>query len=116
MECHYGNRHPLRASHPCAACVQSSCKRGVGAAIKDGHIKSIDDPITDCLPELKKSTYDGVTVRHLLQMASGVQWNETYTDPKSDCRAMLEVQHAQEPGGVLKLMASLPRAAEPGTK
>lgn len=96
--------------------VKSITATLIGAAIKDGHIKSIDDPITNYLPELKESAYDGVTVRHLLQMASGVQWNETYTDPKSDRRAMLEVQHAQEPGGVLKLMASLPRAAEPGTK
>lgn len=94
--------------------VKSITATLIGAAIKDGYIKNIDDPITDYLPELKDSAYDGVTVRNLLQMASGVKWNETYTDPKSDRRAMLEVQNAQEPGGVLKLMASLPREADPG--
>lgn len=96
--------------------VKSVTASLIGAAIQDGHIKSIDDQIVTYLPELKGSAYDGVTVRNLLQMASGVQWSEAYTDPKSDRRAMLEVQNAQIPGGVLKLMAKLPRAAEPGTR
>lgn len=88
----------------------------IGIALNDGYIKTIDDPIVTYLPKLKGSSYDGVTVRHILQMASGVAWNETYTDPKSDRRAMLAVQNAQVPGGVLELMAKLPRAAKPGTR
>jgi len=88
----------------------------VGAAIKDGYIDSIDDSVADYVSELKGSAYDGVSVRQLLQMASGVQWNETYTDPASDRRALLEAQIAQQPGGMLKVMAALPRAAKPGTR
>jgi CubicO group peptidase (beta-lactamase class C family) len=88
----------------------------VGAAIKDGYIKSIDDRVTDYLPRFKGSAYDGVTLRQLLQMASGVAWNETYTDPKSDRRRMLDAQIDQKPGEILDLMASLERAAEPGTR
>lgn len=96
--------------------VKSITATLIGAAIQDGHIKKIDDPIVQYLPDLKGSAYDGVTVRNLLQMASGVGWNETYTDPKSDRRRMLEVQNAQTPGGVLKLMSELPRAADPSTR
>ena len=96
--------------------VKSITATLIGVAIKDGYIKSIDDPVTKYLPQLAGSAYDGVSVRNLLQMASGVNWNETYTDPKSDRRRMLEVQNAQTPGGVLDLMAKLPRAAEPGTR
>lgn len=96
--------------------VKSITATLVGAAIKDGYIKSIDDPVTKYLPLLAGSAYDGVTVRNLLQMASGVKWNEAYTDPSSDRRKMLEIQNAQTPGGVLELMAKLPRAAEPGTR
>lgn len=96
--------------------VKSITATLIGAAIKDGHIKSIDDPITRYLPGLSRSAYDGVTVRNLLQMASGVSWSETYTDPNSDRRRMLEVQIAQKPGGVLELMAGLPRAAAPGSR
>jgi CubicO group peptidase (beta-lactamase class C family) len=96
--------------------VKSMCAALVGAAIEDGHIKSIDDPIVDYLPRFSGSAYDGVTVRHLLQMSSGVAWNETYTDPESDRRRMLQAQIAQNPGAILDLMAELPRAAEPGSR
>jgi CubicO group peptidase (beta-lactamase class C family) len=96
--------------------VKSMTAMLIGAAIHDGHIGSIDDPITDYLPRFEGSAYDGVTVRHLLQMTSGVAWNETYTDPSSDRRQMLEAQIGQQPGDILDLMASLPRAAEPGTR
>ena len=37
----------------------------VGAAVRDGYIKSIDDPVTRYIPELKGSGYDGVTVRQI---------------------------------------------------
>lgn len=88
----------------------------VGAAIRDGHIDGLDVPVVQYLPQFEGSAYDGVTVRQLLQMASGVAWNETYTDPGSDRRRMLELQIEQKPGAILDLMASLPRAAPPGTR
>ena len=88
----------------------------VGIAIKDGAIKSLDDTVVTYLPQLKGSAYDGVTVRHILMMASGVKWDETYTDPKSDRRKLLEFQIASnKPGAIFDLMKSLPRAASPGT-
>ena len=95
--------------------VKSVCAMLVGAAIQDGHIDSIDDTLVKYLPQFEDSAYDGVTVRQLLQMASGVRWVETYTDPTSDRRAMLDAQIGQQPGAILELMASLPRAAKPGT-
>lgn len=55
-----------------------------GAALKDGYIRSLDDKVTDYLPHLKGSSYDDVSVRNVLQMASGVEWNEDYADPESD--------------------------------
>ena len=56
----------------------------VGAAVKDGYIKSLDDKVTVYIPGLRGSAYDDVSVRQLLTMTSGVKWNEDYTDPKSD--------------------------------
>src|SRR5580704_12160214 len=50
----------------------------IGAAVKDGKIKSLDDAVTLYIPELKGSAYEGVTVRHLITMTSGVKWNESY--------------------------------------
>lgn len=95
--------------------VKSISSTLVGAAIKDRYISGIDDNIAKYLPELAGSAYDGATIRNVLQMSSGVKWDETYTDPKSDRRHMLNLQLAQEPGAIVKFMASLPRAGVPGT-
>lgn len=86
----------------------------IGAAIRDGAIKGEDSQVVDYVPALKGSAYDGVTVGQILGMNSGVKWDETYTDPASDRRALLKAQIAQVPGGLMKVMAALPRAAEPG--
>jgi CubicO group peptidase (beta-lactamase class C family) len=56
----------------------------IGAALKDGRIRSLDDKVTTYIKGLKGSPYDDVTVRHLLTMTSGLKWNEAYTDPASD--------------------------------
>jgi CubicO group peptidase (beta-lactamase class C family) len=87
----------------------------IGAAVKDGHIQSLDDPVVKYLPELAKTAYDGVTIRQLLHMASGVQWDETYGNPNSDRRKLLEYQINWEPGAILKYMGSLPRVGAPGS-
>ncbi|WP_211316806.1 serine hydrolase domain-containing protein [Arenicella xantha] len=86
----------------------------VGIAIKQGYIKSVDDPLTDYLPELVNSTYDKVTIKQLLQMTSGARWNEDHTNPHSERREVLELQIAQQPGAILRYMATLPQVAEPG--
>jgi CubicO group peptidase (beta-lactamase class C family) len=96
--------------------VKSFTASLVGAAIQDGHIKGLDDQVADYLPELRGSAYEGVSIRNLIEMASGVKWDETYTDPSSDRRRMLEIQNSQKPGGTLELMASLRRAALPGMR
>jgi CubicO group peptidase (beta-lactamase class C family) len=95
--------------------VKSITSSLMGAAIQDGHIQSIDDPVTKYVAKLKGSAYEGVSIRNLLQMASGVKWDETYTDPASDRRRMLNAQIAQRPGAIMDVMAKLPRAGAPGT-
>lgn len=87
----------------------------IGAALKQGLITSLSDAVTRYVPALAGSGYDAVTVRDVLMMASGVRWNETYTDPRSDRRRLLEAQIAQRAGSAMAVMKSLPRAAPPGT-
>jgi len=88
----------------------------VGAAMKDGLIKSLDDPVTRYITALAGSAYEGVTVRQLLTMTSGVKWNEDYTDMKSDVARM----YAEPPDPGVDMTVSyvrkLPREAPPGTK
>jgi CubicO group peptidase (beta-lactamase class C family) len=88
----------------------------VGAAIRDGHIKSLDEPVTTYIPELKGGGYDGVTVGQLLTMTSGVRWNEDYTDLNSDVAKV--GLSAGEPGlnPVVSYMRNLPRERPPGTR
>jgi CubicO group peptidase (beta-lactamase class C family) len=88
----------------------------VAAAMKDGFIKSLNDPITRYITALRGSAYDDVTVRQLLTMTSGVKWNEDYTDLNSDVARM----YATPPDPGLDMTVSyvrkLPREAPPGTK
>ncbi|MEK6638876.1 MAG: serine hydrolase [Pseudomonadota bacterium] len=88
----------------------------VGAAVRDGYIKSLDDKVTVYMPDLKGSAYDDVSVRQLLTMTSGVKWNEDYTDPKSDV-ALFNL-HKAEPGVdvTISYMRKLPREAPAGSK
>jgi hypothetical protein len=87
----------------------------IGAAVRQGKIASINDPVVRYVPVLRGSAYDGATVRDVLMMSSGVKWVETYTDPTSDRRRLLEAQIAQRPGGAMAVMQALPRAYPPGT-
>jgi CubicO group peptidase (beta-lactamase class C family) len=50
----------------------------VGIAIDEGYIGSVDDPVTAYLPELaqRDSRFQAITLRHLLQMASGLEYVE----------------------------------------
>ena len=82
-----------------------------GAAIKDGYIKSVDEKVTDYLPRLKGSVYDQSSIRNLLQMASGVAWNEDYADPNSDV-----AQATYETLALYDYLADKPRDAKPGEK
>ena len=88
----------------------------VGAAIKDGHIKSIDDPLTAYIPELKGSGYDGVTVLQLLTMTSGVKWNEDYADPKSDVALFNQTKAVDGMDPIIVYMKTLKSEATPGTR
>jgi len=87
----------------------------VGAAIADGAIASLDDAVVDHLPAMRGSGYEGVTIRQLLTMSSGVHWIEDYADRDSHVNRYSRSLAGQVPGGVLRLMASLPRAHAPGS-
>ncbi|NWF88408.1 MAG: serine hydrolase [Ignavibacteriaceae bacterium] len=49
----------------------------IGCAIDDGLIKSVEQPVTDFIPELKKNGFDNVKIKHLLQMTSGMDYKES---------------------------------------
>lgn len=55
-----------------------------GIAIQEGYIKSIDELVVTYVPELRNTAYEKVTIKQLLQMTSGVKFNEDYDDFFSD--------------------------------
>jgi len=87
----------------------------IGAALQDGLIHSLDDVVTRYVPALRGGVYDSVRIRNVLEMASGVRWDETYTDPNSDCRKLTDAQMSHQGGASLAYMKELPRAAPPGS-
>jgi CubicO group peptidase (beta-lactamase class C family) len=108
----YGNSERTRwMSMSVAKSITSTL---VGAALAQHRITALADPVTKYVTSLSGSAYDGVSVRDILMMSSGVRWNETYTDSSSDRRHLLEAQIAQKPGAAMRLMGSLQRASPPG--
>jgi CubicO group peptidase (beta-lactamase class C family) len=81
----------------------------VGAAINDGYIKNVDEKVSDYLPRLKGSSYDQSSIRNILQMASGVAWNEDYADPESDVATA-----TWDTVQMYQYLRDKPRIAEPG--
>jgi CubicO group peptidase (beta-lactamase class C family) len=88
----------------------------VGAAIKDGFISGVDDLVTRYIPELEGSSYDKVTLRQLLTMTSGTQWNEDYASPEADITRFYFA--AVDPGmdATVSYMRKLRRDTPPGQK
>lgn len=88
----------------------------LGAAVKDGFIKSLEDPVTRYVPALAGSAYDGVTVEQIATMTSSVAWNEDYTDPKSDVAQMNRFVVEYGPDAMVTQLRGLKREAPAGQK
>jgi len=56
----------------------------IGCAIDEDLIKSVEEPITNYIPELSKNGFNKVKIKHLLQMTSGIKFNESYINPFGD--------------------------------
>ncbi|HEX4252657.1 MAG TPA: serine hydrolase [Pseudonocardia sp.] len=86
----------------------------VGIAVAEGHIGGIDEPISAYVPVEAGSAYDGLPIRHALQMSSGARWNEDYHDTSSDIFRLTAATLGL--GGTLDdFVATMVRESEPGT-
>lgn len=59
-----------------------------GKALAEGDIASLDDEVTTYVPELKGTAYEGASLRNILNMSSGIRYNEDYLDQSSDINKM----------------------------
>jgi len=71
----------------------------IGLAVQDGKI-ALNDTVAKYLPVMKGTAYQGVTVRQLMQMSSGVEWVEDYVDKSTVFSAMFQcsvtLRHRQQ--------------------
>src|SRR5437868_180086 len=81
----------------------------VGAALHDGAFGSLDDACEQYLPRLRGSAYEGVTIRNLLRMCSGVAWRE-----ENGINRLYKALVSRRPGSVLDLLSKLPSAQPQG--
>ena len=89
----------------------------VGIAIAEGHIRSVDDPAAVYVPALAGTEYGQTSLRHLLQMSSGVRFVEDYSTPDSDSgRLAAGTFRRVGPGGVAAVTPFNVRAVPSGTK
>ena len=89
-----------------------------GIAVDDGYIRSIDDPVTDYLPELKKKDpmWQKLTIRHLLDMKSGLDFDDIYDLNLKELRylnAMAKLNYGHD---IQKQIQGLKFRCDPGTQ
>ncbi len=109
----YWRGHSPESRHIAWSVSKSVVSALFGIAVAEGHIADIMQPVTDYVPELEGSGYDGVPIKHVLQMSSGVRFDENYGDPGSDINRMGRVVALGST--LLEFSASLEREREPGT-
>ena len=84
----------------------------VGVALEEGRIADLQDPVEAYVPELKGSGYEGVSLKNVLQMSSGIRFTEDYGDLKSD---IVRLVVSFTTGSLNEFVAGLPSEREPGT-
>ncbi|MEM9172099.1 MAG: serine hydrolase, partial [Pseudomonadota bacterium] len=97
--------------------VKSITSTLVGVAVADGLIESVDDQLVKYLPEVAGTAYDGVTIKHALQMSSGIRYDPNLWDGKMDDTIDFmtkSVVTGQTPA--FDLAIAYKREHEPGTK
>lgn len=78
----------------------------IGCAIDDGLIQSADESIIKYIPELKKNGFEKVTIEHLLQMTSGIDFNEGYANPFGDVATFYYGRNLRKAISKMKLKAT----------
>jgi len=88
----------------------------IGIAIGEGHIRSVDDPAAAYVPALAGTEYGRTSLRHLLQMSSGVRFVEEYTGKDDVSRLAADTFRQVGSGGVEAVTPFNVRIAPSGTR
>lgn len=94
---HYDNGMDRRSTHLVQSVSKSVTSTVLGILAARGEIR-FDAQVTHYLPELEATAYRGATIQQVLDMTSGVYWDEDYTAPDSHC-AQMDVAAGWKAGG-----------------
>lgn len=78
---HYRHKDGQEAIVPSFSAAKSFTSALVGLAIADGYIDSVQQSIRTYIPELPEEPFQAITLEHLLEMRSGLKFNESYVNP-----------------------------------
>ncbi len=106
---HYFNQYDTASIVPSFSMAKSVTSMLIGCAIADGLIQSVEEPVTQYLPELKGKGFEKVTIEHLLQMTSGLKFNESYVNPFGDAATFYYGRNLR------RTIAHMKLEREPGT-
>ena len=80
----YWHNNNQTSQHISWSVAKSFLSALIGIAVERGQIDSINDPITKYLSDFTNTGYNNVSIKNLLQMSSGIKFNEDYADYNSD--------------------------------
>ena len=109
---HYEADHGAKVPWVTLSVTKSVTSLLIGSAVHDGYIDSVAGPIVKYLPRLAGSEYGESSVQDIMQMASGIAWNQDYEDLQSDVARAAALSNV----ALTDYLAQLPRVAPPGTR
>jgi len=112
----YWNGYSADSSSNSFSMAKSWISTLVGIAIKEGKIESINQKACDFLPEFCEGDNSKITIKHLLTMSSGLDWDEDYHDPLGQTaeayfapnlkKQMMRLKAVKTPGEIFKYHSS----------
>ena len=112
----YWNGYSADSSSNSFSMAKSWTSTLVGIAIKEGKIESVNQKACDFLPEFCEGDNSKITIKHLLTMSSGLDWNEDYHDPLGQTaeayfapnlkEQMMRLKAVETPGKIFKYHSS----------
>ncbi len=106
----YFNGYNRQNILPAFSIAKSFVSSLIAIAVDEGYIKSIDQPVTDYITNFKNPGFSRITLLHLLNMESGIKFNEGYSNPFGE---MAKFYYGKN---LKKYVLNLKTEKEPGTE
>ncbi|CAH8772865.1 serine hydrolase domain-containing protein [Paenibacillus dendritiformis] len=110
----YYNGYTRESTATSMSVAKSFISALMGIAFDEGAMRDVHDPVTRYLPELAGSGYDGATIKDVLQMSSGVRFNEDYADPDAEIYTFMNDVFGESAMPISQYVRKLTRLQPPG--